>query len=256
MPRKDVHPWPQCYSSCCCFYMHLWFTFWRMRISISHPAAVCCQGQFCRMEPARRDSMDAGGFTGRGEDAKPRVTESDANLRAWRVIPPPDVCLRLDSTQLFSQIRRLSESKQNKKSRSCLLFVSFGGVAADKASLSSHKKQSVFSVFQSLLSKDSKADGLWRLRQEGSWAEVAHLIFLYQNFQMHAHSTNCCAFWVSLLNFSQNINKLISNSPQGQLCQHERASRESKSGRSECYPEDLTQIPPSPPCNNKGMLRW
>lgn len=30
---------------------------------------------------------------------------------------------------------------------------------------------------------------------------------------MHAHSTNCCAFWVSLLNFSQNINKLISNSP-------------------------------------------
>lgn len=63
--------------------------------------------------------------------------------------------------------------------------------------------------------RDSKADGLWRLRQEGLWAEVAHLIFLYQNFQMHAHSTNCCAFWVSLSNFSPNINKLISNSPKG-----------------------------------------
>lgn len=89
------------------------------------------------------------------------MTERDANLvRAWRVIPSPDVRLRLDSTQLFPQIRRLSESKQNKKKKRCyLLFVSFAGVAADKASLSSRKRLSVFSVFQSLLSKVSKADG-------------------------------------------------------------------------------------------------
>lgn len=32
------------------------------------------------------------------------------------------------------------------------------------------------------------------------------------------------------------------------------ASHEAKSGRSECYLENLTQIPPSPPWDNKGTL--
>lgn len=57
-------------------------------------------------------------------------------------------------TLLSDKTSEWIKTKQ-KKSRSHLLFVSFGGVAADKASLSSHKKPSVFSVFQSPLSKDS-----------------------------------------------------------------------------------------------------
>lgn len=41
-----------------------------------------------------------------------------------------------------------------------------------------------------------------------------------------------------------------------QLCHHERALRELESGCSKCYPADLSQIPSSPPCSNKGTLCW
>lgn len=68
------------------------------------------------MVGSRATLESAEGSRSGGEEAKSRVTERDANLlRTWRVIPSPDVCLSLDSTQVFSQIRRLSESKQNKK---------------------------------------------------------------------------------------------------------------------------------------------
>lgn len=209
------------------------------------------------MEPLPWDSVGTGGFASRGEDAKSRVTVSDDDRRAWRVIPPPDVCLRLDSTQLSFPIRRLSESKQNKKNLDltcCLLaFVEW--------QLIRPVYQAIKSRVCFLFSKVSCQRTQRQTAGEG-WAERDHELRLHiwpscvKTFQCTRTQQTVVRFEFPLSNFSFKILISLSATPQGQLCQHERASRESKSGCSECYPEDLTQIPPSPPCNNKGMLCW
>lgn len=98
----------------------------------------------------------------------------------------------------------------------------------------------------------------WQGRQrwkEKTWTTFIRLLcYRIASFLLYLRVTHwCCEFKFPSQTFSK-ILITISAAQHEQLCQHERALREMKSGCSECYPGDLTQIPPSPPCNNKGML--